>query len=127
MLDDALHRRRLPNWRRDETHSVAIDRTRLVGFVGDGGPAEVFLAGAKDGSGLAAVLEDAGVVISIALQHGIAAVALAKSVARMPETIDEPAVKAASPIGAVLDLLAVLGSTTVRTSTAGGQAVLRRP
>jgi hypothetical protein len=31
---------------------------------------------------------------------------LAKSVARMPQTIDGPAVKAASPIGAVLDLLA---------------------
>jgi hypothetical protein len=36
----------------------------------------------------------------IALQHGIAATALAKSVARMQETIDGPAVKAASPIGA---------------------------
>ena len=63
----------------------------------------------------------------IALQHGIAATALAKSVARMQETIDGPAVKAASPIGAVLDLLAELDSMTVRTSTAGGQAVLRRP
>jgi hypothetical protein len=62
--------------------------------------------GAKDGSGLAAVLEDSSVVISIALQHGIPAAALAKSVARMPETIDGLAVKADSPIGAVLDLLA---------------------
>jgi hypothetical protein len=62
--------------------------------------------GAKDGSGLATVLEDSSVVISIALQHGIPAAALAKSVARMPATTDGLAVKAASPIGAVLDLLA---------------------
>jgi hypothetical protein len=33
--------------------------TATVGFDGDGRPAEVFLDGAKDGSGLAAVLEDA--------------------------------------------------------------------
>jgi hypothetical protein len=58
--------------------------TVTVGFDGDGRPAEVFLDGAKDGIGLAAVLEDASVVISIALQHGIATAALAKSVARMP-------------------------------------------
>ena len=69
LLDDALHRRRLPNRRRNETHSVAIDGTRLtatVGFDGDSRPAEVFLDGATDGSGLAAVLADASVVISIA-------------------------------------------------------------
>jgi hypothetical protein len=93
LSDDALHRRRLPNRRRNETHSVAIDGMRLtatVGFDGDGRPAEVFLDGAKDGSGLAAVLEDARVVISIALQHGIAAAVLATNVARMPGTIDGP-------------------------------------
>ena len=61
-----------------------------VGFDGDGRPAEVFLDGAKDGSGLATVLEDARVVISIALQQGIAAAVLAKNVARMPGTIDGP-------------------------------------
>jgi ribonucleoside-diphosphate reductase alpha chain len=42
----------------------------------------MFLSGAKDGSGLSAILEDASVVSSIALQHGIPASALAKSVAR---------------------------------------------
>jgi hypothetical protein len=69
--------------------TVAIDGMRLtatVGFDGDGRPAEVFLDGAKDGSGLAEVLEDARVVISIALQHGIAAAVLAKNVARMPRS-----------------------------------------
>jgi ribonucleoside-diphosphate reductase alpha chain len=102
-------RRRLPNRRRNETRTLAIDRMRLtatVGFDVDGRPAEVFLDGAKDGSGLAAVLADASVVISIALQHGVPACALAKSVARSPTVIDGPAIKAASPIGAALDLIA---------------------
>jgi hypothetical protein len=60
MDEDA--RRRLPNRRRNETNALAIDGMRLTataGFDGDGRPAEVFLDGAKDGSGLAAVLEDA--------------------------------------------------------------------
>jgi len=65
----------------------------------------VFLCGAKDGSGLAAILDDASVVISIALQHGIRAAALAKSIARIPENLEGPAIKPASPIGAALDLL----------------------
>jgi hypothetical protein len=46
------------------------------------------------------------VTISVALQHGIPARALAKSVARIPETVDGPAIKAASPIGAAHDLIA---------------------
>jgi hypothetical protein len=44
-------------------------------------------------------------VISVALQHGIPAAALAKSIARIPESLDGAAVKPASPIGAALDLL----------------------
>ena len=54
---------------------------------------------------MAAILEDASVLISMALQHGIPAAALAKSVARLPESLDGVAVKPASPIGAALDLL----------------------
>jgi hypothetical protein len=44
-------------------------------------------------------------VISVALQHGIRGAALAKSIARIPEDLDGPATKPASPIGAALDLL----------------------
>ena len=71
--------------------------------------------GAKDGSGMAAILDDASVVISIALQHGISAAALAKSVARLPlapltpSDLADPAgpqhTGPASVIGAALDLL----------------------
>ncbi len=56
---------------------------------------------------------DAAVVISVALQHGVSAKALAKSVGRVPPgpvtpaDLDEgkPARIPASPIGAALDLL----------------------
>jgi len=77
-----------------------------IGFAEDGRPAEVFLTGAKDGSGMAAIIGDASVVISVALQHGVPAAALAKSIARVPDQLDGPAVKAASVIGAALDLIA---------------------
>jgi len=66
----------------------------------------VFIDGAKDGSGLAAILYDASVVVSIALQHGISASALARSIARLPESLDGPATTPASAIGAALDLIA---------------------
>ena len=98
---------RLPNRRRAETRELTIGNltlTATVGFDQAGRPAEVFLCGAKDGSGLAAILDDASVVISVALQHGIRAAALAKSIARIPENLEGPAIKPASPIGAALDL-----------------------
>jgi ribonucleoside-diphosphate reductase alpha chain len=105
------HRARLPTRRPAITEDIIVGNTILsasIGFDETGRPAEIFLSGAKDGSGLAAILEDASVVISVALQHGIPARALAKSMARIPETVDGPAVKAASPIGAALDLIAEL-------------------
>ena len=101
-------RNRLPNRRRAETRELTIGNltlTATVGFDQAGRPAEVFLCGAKDGSGLAAILDDASVVISVALQHGIRAPPLAKSIARIPESLEGPAIKPASPIGAALDLL----------------------
>jgi hypothetical protein len=103
------YRRRLPNRRRCETTDVDIGGQRLtatVRFDLDRHPAELFLSGAKDGSGLAAILADASVAISVALQHGVPAAALARSIGRVPETIDGPATVPASPVGAALDLLA---------------------
>jgi ribonucleoside-diphosphate reductase alpha chain len=102
-------RRRLPNRRNAVTEALVIGNVSIVakiGFDAAGRPAEIFLSGAKDGSGMAAILDDASVVISIALQHGIPAAALAKSIARLPETVDGPAIKPASPIGTALDLIA---------------------
>jgi hypothetical protein len=102
------HRTRLPSRRPAITQDILVGNITLsasVGFDETGQPAEIFLSGAKDGSGLSAILEDASVVISIALQHGIRGAALAKSIARIPESLEGPAVKPASPIGAALDLL----------------------
>ena len=69
----------------------------------------------KDGTQLAAILDDTSVVISVALQHGVTAAALAKSVARAPASPlvpTEPATLSgqahtapASVIGAALNLL----------------------
>lgn len=102
-------RTRLPNRRHAETTDLPIGGMSIaatIGFDRAGNAAEVFLSGGKDGSGLAAILHDAAVIISIALQHGVPAEALAKSVARLPERLDGPATAPASPIGAALDLLA---------------------
>ena len=104
-----MTRKRLPNRRLAATEEIAVGTsiiTATIGFDRQGCPAEVFLSGAKDGSGMAAILADAAVVISVALQCGIRAADLGKSIARLPETVDGPATAPASPIGAVLDLLA---------------------
>jgi ribonucleoside-diphosphate reductase alpha chain len=102
-------RRRLPNRRPAVTEDIALGDMRLIATIGfdpAGAPAEVFLSGAKDGSGMAAILADAAVVISIALQHGIPAAALRKSMGRLPAAFDGPLTMPASPIGAALDLIA---------------------
>jgi len=100
-------RSRLPQRRAAETTEIAIGNTKLtatVGFDAAGRASEVFLSGAKDGSTMAEILDDASVVISVALQHGISARALAKSVSRTFHF--DGKVSAASVIGAALDLVA---------------------
>ena len=87
--------------------------TATIGFDDHDRPRELFLCGAKDGTDLAGILDDASVVISVALQHGITPAALAKSVARLPtgplgpSELDQPGreTQPASVIGAALDLL----------------------
>jgi hypothetical protein len=100
------YRRRLPHRRAAITETIVIGNTTIaasIGFDETGQPAEVFLSGAKDRSGMAAILDDASVVISIALQHGIPAAALAKSISRAPDGMGH--ISASSAIGAALDLL----------------------
>ena len=110
-------RNRLPNRRPSHTETLAVAGqtfTATVGFDPETGrPCEVFLTAGKEGSLINAMLADAAVVISVALQHGISAQSLAKSVGRLPEgpvtpaDLDpgQPARLPASPIGAALDLL----------------------
>ncbi len=111
-------RTRLPNRRPAVTETLEVAGQCFEATIGfdpaTGQPRELFLAGAKDGSALAAILDDAAVVISVALQHNVPAEALAKSVGRMPAGPVAPADLdrtpdqrvPASPIGAALDRVA---------------------
>ena len=110
-------RTRLPNRRPAHTATLDVGGQTLTATVGlepaTGQPRELFLSGGKRGSSLDAILADAAVVISIALQNDIPAAALAKSIGRLPAGPVTPADLEdprpgrvpASPIGAALDLL----------------------
>jgi hypothetical protein len=93
-------RQRLPNRRWSITEEIeAHGAQRITATISfdprNGLPAEVFLSGAKSGTEMAAILDDASVVISLALQHGITARSLLHSVSP----------NKASAIGAALELL----------------------
>src|SRR5829696_6794658 len=87
----ATRRRRLPNRREAITESIEFASgngrfTRYeatVGFDELGRPKEIFLFGAKDGTDMASVLADTAVALSVALQHGVTAAAMAASIARV--------------------------------------------
>ena len=110
-------RQRLPNRRPSHTEALEVDGQTFTATVGfdpkTGQPREVFISGGKQGSMLDALLGDAAVTISLALQHHISPTALAKSVARLPNGITSPADldrpqsgrRPASLIGATLDLI----------------------
>ncbi len=99
----------LPPRREQLTETLLVGRgegNRLpvevsVGFDPTSGqPREVFLCGAKDGSDRAFELANIAVALSVALQSGVSAAAMAHSVARLPS--GEPV----TATGAALDLLA---------------------
>ncbi len=110
-------RKRLPNRRPSHTETLEVGgqaSTATVGFDPESGqPRELFLMAGKEGSMLNALLADAAVVISVALQHGVPGEALARSVGRLPAGPVTPAdldhapgrKVPASPIGAALDLI----------------------
>ena len=122
-------RRRLPNRRPSETRILTVGNHTFTATIGfdpeDGRPREVFLDGAKSGGELAAILGDAAVIISIALQHGISAATLAKTISREPVAPLTPADLAkaagsrltapASVIGTTLDLLAQFETEPARS------------
>jgi ribonucleoside-diphosphate reductase alpha chain len=79
--------------------------TVTVGFDLSGNPREVF-ANTLRGGDMQAAVADACVLISIALQSGIEANALAKSLGRVPVHVMGDLVEApASPIGTILDCI----------------------
>jgi len=67
-------RERLPNRRRNETRDIVLGDmafSSTIVFDKAGRPLEVFLNAGKAGSAIDALLNDAAVAISVALQHGI--------------------------------------------------------
>ena len=73
-----------------------------VGFHPDTGKVcEVFTGGAKVGSSMDAILDDACILLSLLLQHSVAPAALARSMGRLGEGGE-----VASVIGMLTDLLA---------------------
>ena len=68
-----MTRERLPQRRRTEVIKVRRDNIAFhvrVGFFADGRPGEVFAGSGKEGSDLQMMLNDACILISLALQHG---------------------------------------------------------
>ncbi len=119
-------RKRLPSRRPSHTETLEVDGQVVTATIGfdpkTDRPCELFLTAGKEGSLINAMLADAAVAISIALQHGVSAQALAKGVGRMPPgpvtpaELDQgqPGRLPTSPIGAALDLLKAFENGTDR-------------
>lgn len=100
-----MTRAALPNVRRSiirETEWEGHPFLLGIGFYDDGTPGEVFADRPKTDQ-MQATLSDACTLISIALQHGITASALAKSLGEVPDPWrGKGATRPASPIGVIL-------------------------
>lgn len=97
-------RRRLQDRRRSLTLDLEHEGSRFaisIGYDADGQARECFISGSKSGSGLEAILNDASIAISIALQNGADPIALPNSMGRLGRSGER-----ASLIGKVCDLIA---------------------
>ncbi len=104
-----MSRERLPDRRPSETADLEYEGTSYaltIGFYLDGRPGEAFTGNAKVGSGVEAVLDDAAILVSLLLQHGVEPAALAETMGRLGD-----GTAPASVIGAIIDRLAELQVT----------------
>ena len=97
-------RKKMPNRRPMATWNIEFELQQLTGTIGydleTGIPREAFFGTrAKAGTLLDGLLYDAGVLLSLALQYGTPATALAKSVARLEDG------SPASPVGELIDVI----------------------
>ena len=78
-------RRRLQQRRRAETFDLLF-RNQLVtvtaGLHADGALGEIFISTGKTGTNIASVARDAGVLLSLALQHGVDVATMAHAITR---------------------------------------------
>ena len=96
----AMIRRTLPQRRAAETFDLRFWNqlfTVTVGFYADGRPGEVFIDSCKTGNDIESIARDAGVLLSLALQHGVSPEIIRHAVTRGAS--EEPA----SILGAVID------------------------
>jgi hypothetical protein len=108
-------RERLPDRRPSVT--VTLDWSGHVfaitaGHAADGRVREVFASGLRGGSDMQRLVEDACVVISIALQWGAGPGDLKRSLGSVPDSADETIAKPASVIGAIVAAIEQLEAST---------------
>jgi hypothetical protein len=92
----------LPQRRNAETFVVVHQNGRFtvtVGFYPDGRLGEIFVNGGKSGADIEQLVRDAGVILSLALQHGTPIETLRHAVTR------DGTSAAASVLGAILDCI----------------------
>ena len=116
----APHRHRLPTRRPSTTSRIeagGIEAHATVGRDPDtGAPREIFLrptGGSRTGSAVDHLVDDVAVVISVALQHGVPAAALALSIGRLGDSAEAGRYRELGPasiVGAALDLIADEGA-----------------
>ena len=95
-------RRTLPQRRAAETFDMRFWNqlfTVTVGVYADGTAGEVFIDGCKTGNDIESIARDDGVLLSLALQHGVAVETIRHAVTRNGSG------SAASILGAVVDAL----------------------
>src|SRR6476620_1702762 len=95
-----MTRRLLPERRRAKTFALtACNQTVTIttGFYADDALGEIFINGCKTGNDIASIARDAGVLLSLALQHGVPPDTIRHAVTRGGS--EEPA----SILGAVVD------------------------
>lgn len=80
-----IPRHRLRNRRESETIPLEFGGNRYkltIGLYDDGRPGEAFIDDAKTGSHMAALLNDASILISLLLQHGVPASSFGNSLGK---------------------------------------------
>ena len=95
-------RRCLSNRRNSLTFDLEVAGLRYkatVGYFDDGAPAESFISNHKSGNAADLAARDAGILISLALQHGCDLTTIARAVSR--DSDGSPV----GVVGAVLDLI----------------------
>jgi hypothetical protein len=96
-------RQRLPNRRRAETFSIefaGLQYKVTLGFFRDGSLAEAFVSNHKAGNAADVGARDAGILLSLCLQHGCNVETISRALSRNSDG------SASGVIGAVLDRIA---------------------